>query len=344
MENDTVTGGEELTIDQAATAYAKLSTPQEVQQDQSEVEDDDESEMTDDELQASDEDTGEDDEGETEVDDQAEEGDEGEEPESEQGRFVADNAKVKLSDGTVTTIAELKKGSLLNADYTRKTQEVAEQRRSVESQSERIAKTEQELEQRQEYVVTLLKSIVPPAPNPSMADPRNPDYDLVGYMAAKTQHDEWVQYLSHMEQEQQRLTQERQAKSEAAKKEVQDREWNALLEKVPEFSDQKRIDRFVTDIKEHSTAYGIKPEELVALAMDHRQALVMRDAIAWRKLQASKATVAKKVEGRPPVQKGGKRLSPDGHKARRASDAISRLQSSGSERDAVAAYLAMQKG
>lgn len=335
MENDdTSAGGEDLSVDQAAAAYVKATTTEEVPEDHSGVEDADESETTDDELQASDEDEGDEDEGETDDEDQAEEG-EDDQPESDQGRFVADNAKVRLEDGQIISIADLKKGSLLNADYTRKTQEVAEQRRALETQSSTLKATETQLEEQREYVTSLLQSIVPPPPDPAMLQT-----DPMGYMSQKAQHEQWTQHLQFLQQEQQRTAQERQAKSSETEQETLNREWQALLAKAPELAEDKKRDRFVNDLKEHAQAYGIKPEELKAVAMDHRQALVLRDAIAWRKLQASKTQVAKKVEGRPPVQKGGKRLNPQARRVRQAEEAITRLKSSGSVEDAARAYLA----
>ena len=62
-------------------------------------------------------------------------------PQTEQGRFVGLDAKVRLDDGRVVTVAELRSGSMMQADYTRKTQELAEQRRSVEA---RLADFERE--------------------------------------------------------------------------------------------------------------------------------------------------------------------------------------------------------
>jgi hypothetical protein len=80
-----------------------------------------------------------------------------------------------------------------------------------------------------------------------------------------------------------------------------------------------------------------------AVALNHVYAVIADKARRWDKLQASKANVQKKVEGRPPVQKGGKRLNPSEAKARQATDAMTRLGNTGRLDDAVAAYLATQK-
>lgn len=338
-EIDTQEGGDALSVEQAAAAYAKTAS-EAVETDQADIEDNDEGDTTDDELQASGEDEGEEADGETGDEDQAEDDDTESDTESDQGRFVSDNAKVRLPDGTVTTIADLKQGSLRNADYTRKTQEVAEQRRALETQSHAIQASQQQIEQQRQYMASLLQSIVPPPPDPTMLNT-----DPMGYMTQKAQHEQWVAHLSYLQQEEQRTEQERQAQASESERETANREWQALLDKAPELKDEKRVNRFVSEVREHGTSYGFTPEELRTVALDHRQALVLKDAIAWRKLQASKGTIAKKVEGRPPVTKGGKRLSSGAQKARHVTDAITRLKQTGSVEDATAAYLAsLNKG
>src|SRR5687768_11467295 len=132
MENDdTDIGGESLSIEQAASAFVKATSDgagsgqpeQEVEQ----------SEDAEDELQASDEDEGES-AGEDDPESQADDEDD-EEPDSDHGRFVASNGKVKLPDGTVSTIADLIAGNMKERDYRQKTMELAPQRRALEEQS-----------------------------------------------------------------------------------------------------------------------------------------------------------------------------------------------------------------
>lgn len=343
MEDDTSTGGEALSIDEAAAAYVRSTAPQEVEDDQTDDVEQDEGDTTDDELQASDEneEAGEEDEGEPGDEDQAEESDVDDDPESEQGRFVADNARVKLEDGTFATVAELKAGSLRNADYTRKTQEVAELRRSFETQSESVKQAEQQLSEQREYVTSLLQSLAPQAPDPSLlsTDPLKYLQDKANFESFQ-QHEQYLRGLSEADKA------KAKEKSEADRNARMNSEWGKLLEKASDLNDKTKFQAFETEmIKFGSEAYGYSRDEILAqVPYDHRMALVLKDAIAWRKLQASKPQAAKKTEGRPPIHKGGKRLAPQAQKARQADAAITRLKSTGSLADATAAYLARQKG
>ena len=97
-------------------------------------EDDDEEDATDDA----------DDEGEAEVEDA--EGDDGtddedgedDDEESDEPAELNDDSKIVMKDGTETTLGELREGALRRDDYTRKTQELAEQRKELDQQREKI--------------------------------------------------------------------------------------------------------------------------------------------------------------------------------------------------------------
>ena len=109
MADDTVnTGGETLSIDEAAKAYAATQTKEPEGQPDAE----EEAEVTtDDDEQASDEGVSEEADGETDEEGQAED-ETDEEPETERGRYVAHNGRVKLPDGTESSVDDLIKGNL----------------------------------------------------------------------------------------------------------------------------------------------------------------------------------------------------------------------------------------
>ncbi len=83
-------------------------------------------------------------EGEPDVEDDAEVDEEGDAQEDDEGTevdgpvAVTDDATYRLADGTEVSGAELKDGWLRQADYTRKTQELATQRTEVESLQQRM--------------------------------------------------------------------------------------------------------------------------------------------------------------------------------------------------------------
>lgn len=338
MENDTETGGEDtsLSIEQAATAFAKLTTDKAVREDHAEPAEDEQGELDNaeagDELEAADESEP--------ADEEHTDEDEESEPEDGQGRFVADNAKVRLADGTVTTIHELKRGFLREADYTRKTQETSARLKDTETREAHIKASEQQINERFQYVDRLLQSMAPQPPDPTLAQT-----DPFTWTVKRAEYEQamgaYKTHLDYIQGELSKASTTAKSKAEADQKAKVEREEAALYEKLPALRDPAKLTAFANDIKTFGQqTYGFTPEEIAQVAMDHRQALVMRDAIAWRKLQASKASVSKKVEGRPAIARGGKRQTPQEQRVRQASDAMSRLKETGSEADAVAAYLA----
>lgn len=338
MADEDVSNDGPLTLSEAVKAYSAPEPTEEIQEDQTEVEDGQDSEIAEEELPSDEEgeDEGEPDDEEGQPDEDGEEDED--DPDSDQGRFVSDNAKVKLPDGSVISVAELKSGNLRDRDYRQKTMAHAEDVKAFKSQSEAVTQKEQQVSEQATYVADLLRTIVPAAPDPALLQT-----DPMAYIAQEASHKQWVAHLTYLDQQKQQATEASQAEAAKAEQDKASTEWEALVEKVPELKDPKRNDRFVADIISTGKDYGFTPQELRAVALDHRYALVFKDAIGMRKLQAAKAkNTTETPPSRPPVQKGSKRHSAEGSRHRAANSALERLNKSGSLKDGVAAYLATQ--
>lgn len=335
--DDTEAGGDDLSVEQAASAFVKANQTG-TGDGQPGAEEADQGEQADDELQASDEDVSEDD-GEPEADDQAEEED-GEEPDSNGGRFVASNGKVKLPDGTVSTVAELIQGNLKDRDYRQKTTQVSEERRALEQRSSAVQASEQQVNQQREYLSQMLQALTPQPPDPSLLNE-----DPIAFMTQKENYERMVGHLNYVQQQSQLSRQQAERQAAIQRNEKSAKEWEILQEKVPELRDQAKAQAVFGDIQSAGLAAGFSPEELAGtVPYDHRMVLVLRKAAKWDKLQTNKPKAVQQVQGRPPVQKSGKRLTPAAQKARQSQDAINRLKQTGSVEDAAAAFLASRKG
>lgn len=335
-EDDTGNGGEGLSMDQAVAAYAK-ATADGAEEANPEAEDE-QGEEADDELQASGEDEGEDD-GDPGEKGQAEDEDD-EEPESDQGRFVASNGKVRLPDGTVSTVADLISGNLRDRDYRQKTMATAEEKRVLAEQSAAFEASKKQVDEQREYMTRLLEAITPQAPDPSLMQS-----DPVGFMQAEHQHRQFAQHLQYLQHQMGVSRQEAEAATVKQRNEKANAEMERLREARPDLRDEAKLKAFAEDIKSAGKAAGFTLQEIAEqVPFDHRMALVLQKAAKWDRLQANKPKTVQKVKERPPVTKGSKRFSPTEAKAQRATDAITRLSKSGSMDDAVAAYLASGKG
>lgn len=336
MENDdTDIGGESLSIEQAASAFVKATSDGANSQPDEEVE---QSEEAEDELQASGEDEGES-EGEDDPESQADDEDD-EEPDSDHGRFVASNGKVKLPDGTVSTIADLIAGNMKERDYRQKTMELAPQRRAIEEQSSALQASERQVNENREYLARLMESLTPQPPDPNLMQT-----DIIGYMEAKERHERFMAHANQIHQQMGLSRQQAEEKVAGSRQELKNREWGILQDKIPALRDEAKLRSFVADVETAATTVGYSLQEITDFVpYDHRAFLILQKAAKWDRLQASKPKAAEKSQGRPPVQRSGKQLSGSAKQAQRSNDAVNRLRQTGTVEDAARAYLASRKG
>jgi hypothetical protein len=334
MENDTGTGGEPLSIDEAVKVLinAEALEKEHAEAGGEATNGDNPRETVEDAPLDHDPERP----AEGEPDEEESEEDEGGDADDE----LADDAKVQLDDGSVITIAELKKGHLRQADYTKKTQALAAERRTVEKAAAVSKERGGQVDQHAEYLSNVLLALLPPAPDRALGDPRSPHYDPAKFQALQAQHRQWSGHLNQIAQQRQRSEQQRQAETGTERSTRLEGEMGRLTEKLPHLKDEKRLRAFVEDTQKYGAQYGFSPEEIAGAGIDHRQLVVLEKAIRWDRLEAQKARVATRIEGRPPVKTSGKRLSSEARRAREASGAMERLKSTGRLDDAVRALIA----
>lgn len=270
-------------------------------------------------------------------------------PDSKSSGYVADDAKVKLEDGTETTVAELRKGSLRQADYTRKAMAIADKEKAIETEAQQVKSLQAQLQQQSDLINKVASQFMPKPPDPALADPNSDRYDPLSYQAMRVAYDNQIGELQRFFAGDNALKAKSQQEQEHKAKQKRTDEWNALAERVPAFRDPKTAQpsdtfkKFWSDAVKIGAEYGLKPEEMQGIT-DHRYYLFMRDAVAYRRAKAKKADARAKGEGKPPVIAGSKRRDAGDHRARDSNAAMDRLKQTGSLRDGVAALLALEKG
>ena len=124
MENDTSTGGEPLAIDEAGKVLGKAEA---LEKEHAEAGDE---ATSGDRPRETGEETPLEHDPERPVEAEPDAGSESEDDDEDEAEaddeLVADDGKVRLDDGSLVSIAELKKGHLRQADYTKKTQALVE--------------------------------------------------------------------------------------------------------------------------------------------------------------------------------------------------------------------------
>lgn len=257
-----------------------------------------------------------------EDEEEAAEGEDGSE-EVKGGRFAPDTAKVTLSDGTVITVADLKRNNLFQADYTRKTTELKAEKTAFEQQKSEVGKVAQAIAQQRDFILQAAQAFLPKAPDREMMQS-----DPFGYMQAKADYDERMQVVNQLLHQKQAESGRMTEEQKAAQAQRRAQEAERLFDVIPEFRDRKVYDQFWNDAVEIMAEFGYTPDELQE-ADDHRQYRVMRELVKYRKAQKIVPKVKQELAAKPKIMAGGKRMDPKAKTSREAEARRERFHKTG---------------
>ena len=236
---------------------------------------------------------------------EAEEGDGSEEPEVKGGRFAPDTAKVTLDDGTVTTVGELRRNNLFQRDYTKKTTELKAERDAFDSERQEVSQFAQSLSEFRDYVAWYAEQNMPKQPEPFRGDPMN---DPAAYLQWQHKVQQWNEHQQAFQTFQQHKQMESEKQTGETQKQFQERvqkERDNLFNAWPVLKDPEKgkqaWDGLITGATKY---YPFQPEEVNGMT-DHRFALVLKDAVAYRKLKEAAPSV--KADVRKPAIQDGRR-------------------------------------
>ncbi len=319
-----------ITIDDATSAFeGMLSAPEDSKEQPTEKEEDtqeaevEETEEEDVEFEAE------------EADDDTEKSEDDSEIEDEEVVEEEQTFTVKAAgEEKEVTLDELKKSYQLGSDYTKKTQEVAEQRKVIDQEAKAIIearKVRDDYAQRLQAVEQFLVGSND-SPEDLAAMKEN---DPIGYAVKVAEMTEKKDQLQQVNAERQRIAQEQESDRSANMQKYVEGEAQKLTQSLPEFSDKTKGEQIRNDIRSYGKKVGFTDNEL-SQVYDSRHVLVLHKAAQWDKLQASKSGVKKKVAKAPKMVKGGAKVKQNS--TDRTKKQMQRLQQSGSARDAAAIF------
>ena len=261
--------------------------------------------------------TDDEDEAASETEEQSEVEDEAEEDADEQAEKTA---LVTLADGAQVTHEELVNGYQRQADYTRKAQELSNQRNQVVGQAERIERITQNF-------VDHLSSLVPPEPETALAYS-----DPAKYQAQKAQYDAsiaQVQRLIEMSNEPKAVSGE--ISDEQQQKLIRE-ETRKLNEALPETATRDGQKAFWDSTVETAGELGFTKAELAQVS-DHRVFLMAH----WAKkgMAAEKAATKAKAKAAKAPPATPRKPGQPAKQANRNAEAMRKLSRSGSIKDAL---------
>lgn len=235
-------------------------------------------------------------------------------PGYESGKFAADTANVRLKDGTVISVQDLKRGYLSQSSFTRGTQENAKERETLASQKAEVEQHARTLQAQRDFILQVSQRFLPQPPDERLLDQSSANFDPIRYMALKADYDKKVGELSELQNaaqgHQARLTQEQQR----TQNELRERESKLLVEAMPELKKPEVYTKFWTEAVDTMTEYGFSAEEMDA-SIDHRLYRVYRDLAAYRRARKNLPAVKQAVQSKP-VLTGKKRMDPKAKSSR----------------------------
>ena len=232
------------------------------------------------------------------------------------------------------TLDELTKGYSRESDYTRKTMDLSDQRKEVESMQENLKKELDAVKSsRDQYEVQIGEL------TKNLNQEENIDWDALynsdpaQYVRKKAEQDKRKEALLIAQQEQQRINQEKRAEQEKVYQDYIAKERKLLADKLPIYADKDKGKDYVEKLKNFALESGYSQKEL-DMMVDHRAVLMLDKAFRYNQLQKTK--LDKNKVNKPPriVRSNASNVSEDSDVKQRHDRRMNKLKKSGSVRDA----------
>ena len=240
--------------------------------------------------------------------------------------------RVKVSGEEVeVSLDELLNGYSRTADYQKKTQSLAEQRKAVEADRVKIAEAAQTREtyaQRLQVIEQLLHQ-----QNQGEDLSQLKAEDPIAYAVAMAEKMERDKQLQAVQIERQRVQQEQQSYTQVQLQKHIQAEQAKLVEAIPEFKDDVKAEVIRRDIRNYAKAQGFTDQEL-SQVYDSRAVLALYKAAQYDKLMAGKGVTSKKVANAPKTIRPGT-SNPQSSENETAKKDRAALRQSGNKKDAA---------
>jgi Tfp pilus assembly protein PilN len=240
--------------------------------------------------------------------------------------------RVKVSGEEMeVTLDELLNGYSRTADYQKKTQSLAEQRKAVEAERVKIeeaAKTRETYAQRLQVIEQLLQQ---QSQGEDLSALKTED--PIAYAVAMAEKVERDKQLQAVQAERQRVQQEQMSHQQAQLQKHIQSEQAKLMEAIPDFKDDVKAEVVRRDIRNYAKSIGFTDQEL-SQVYDSRAVLALYKAAQFDKLMANKGAATKKVATAPKTIRPGT-SNPQSSENEAMKKERAKLRQTGNKKDAV---------
>ena len=220
------------------------------------------------------------------------------------------------------TLDELIRGYQLEADYTKKTQSLSEERKQVEAERVRIQEANKLRDQYAERL-QIIEQMLSQQPTENLEQLK--ETDPIGYAVKVAEQQQKEKQLQAVQMERFRIAQQQQAEqTEMLAKHVAT-EAEKLAQAIPDFADKEKGEPVRKEIRSFAKSIGWTDQELASV-YDSRAVLTLYKAMQYDKLMQNKPDVAKKMAQAPKMLKAGasQQRSPDQEQVKRQKQQLKR--------------------
>jgi hypothetical protein len=237
------------------------------------------------------------------------------------------NQKVNLN--------ELMKGYSRESDYTKKTMDLSNQRKEVESLQDNLKKEFEAVKSSRNQYAEQLQVLT----QNLQQQEQNIDWDNLyetdpaEYVKLKAESDKKKETLNLAQQEQMRIQQEQRSEQEKVYNDYIAKERKILAEKLPVYADKDKSAEFTKRLSSFAKESGYTDQE-IAMMVDHRAVLLLADAYRYNQLKKTKLSGNKVNKAPRVVSSNASNIREDSDKKQNLDKRMTRLKKSGHIKDA----------
>ena len=237
------------------------------------------------------------------------------------------NQKVNLN--------ELMKGYSRESDYTKKTMDLSNQRKEVESLQDNLKKEFEAVKSSRNQYAEQLQVLT----QNLQQQEQNIDWDNLyqtdpaEYVKLKAESDRKKETLGLAQQEQMRIQQEQRSEQEKVYNDYIAKERKILAEKLPVYADKNKSAEFTKRLSSFAKESGYSDQE-IAMMVDHRAVLLLADAYRYNQLKKTKLSGNKVNKAPRVVSSNASNIREDSDQKQNVDKRMTRLKKSGHIKDA----------
>jgi len=234
------------------------------------------------------------------------------------------------------TLDELTKGYSRQSDYTRKTEKLSQDRKSVEEKNAEYTRLNEEAkikrDQYENQLQVLSQQLQTTEQNVDMD--RLYQEDPAEYVKQKAEQDRRKELLQASEQEQNRIRAEKQQESDKVYSQYLDNERKLLADKLPIYGDKDKGPEFIKNLTSYAKSIGYTDQE-ISMLVDHRAVMMLANAYRYDKLKKANLKNKKVTKVSKVVSSSSPKVDDDSDVVKRMNSKKATLKKTGKVQDAV---------